>query len=1144
MRRHANQKSTEYTNTSFKAFCAAKGIPFPDEYRRVPKNYAASFKSLSAYDRPEPAEVDDAVLDLATEWAKQHFRHAMQGARVCTEEEVLPEMDLNTSPGYPWNIAFKSKREFLDDAHARGALNDFYEKLGTPDRAPNMCPIWTCTQKDELRSKEKIATNSFRTFTASPFELTVAGSRLFHDMNNKFYDGYRTTWSFVGATKFMGGWGWLLNRIRRFKRGFCMDGKKYDSSLFKKLLWKCANIRFSMFAREWRTPTIYAKVMDYYDMVINSVIVSELGDLLRKFLGMPSGGNTTISDNTLCLYMLLAYAWIVLALENGIETSYAHFHACVQAALNGDDSFVSVSEDVIGWYNPKNIRRVLERIGVTFTVPDDEPIPVDKGDFLSQTFWTDTSVNPPIVYPVPETARVLGSLAYGAKLDDVRWHYLRACALRLDSYGNRECRGILEDYLIYLDTVHASELFGLVKVGRAPPISMDNIRAVWKSDAFIEALYSGAESLPAAKALAVTTVAFKGQDGTSSIDETATWFKNLLCNESLFAEDCLPLSSLHNTDDICFEIRQSNFSSVMPPKQQKHKSTTIKKVVKAAKAVHKAKAAVQTIKGHGDYRPTQFQRVRGRGDYFGDLLGKAGGFLGNKVGNFLQGGFRKLTGFGDYRSNGPRSNSLYSHPKRNATDSSTPSESSFEMGACSIKFGGKAPRVQHREYIGPVLSTGSAFNTKVYRIQPGLSGIDVLFPWGSSVAGCFQQYELHGAILEYVSTSSDFASNSALGAVMMSTVYDAEATPLASVMEVDNNEYTTTAKPSVSFYHPIECASQDNPTTIRYIRKSNSPSSGIDERLDDVGIFQISTNGLSAAAGTQIGELWITYDVSLLKAELPDVHTGTTAQFFYDSFNAHLGPGTVTPNPMNSLPATLALADQVPGGDGLKIKLPVSYNGNYLISYQAYPITVFNGAPTLNVDVGPDVTILNVWQNGLGNRVSVVTASSTTSVTLCVMVSSIAKTAAANWVDIGLSNPGSWSSAKCNVVITAMDNDIMSPDKALERRARHGDLSAVLELLKRQQLSLPTQPQSATSSVAGSLPPPPSASASAIEEYEEEKWVDQDTPRPIGETSGLTFTDPSNTIENAKAMAAIAQSANLEDSVYLPRGVLSKLLNK
>lgn len=451
----------------------------------------------------------------------------------------------------------------------------------------------------------------------------------------------------------------------------------------------------------------------------------------------------------------------------------------------------------------------------------------------------------------------------------------------------------------------------------------------------------------------------------------------------------------------------------MPPKYTKEQKIAYQAKKKLLTKVKKANPHVQMIKGRGDYRPTQFQRVKGRGDYLGDLFGGLAAKAGNWAGNALQGGFRKLTGFGDYQSRGPTRNSLYQRPTQ-------PSESSFEMGSMSVKFAGKAPRVQHREFVGPVFSTGMAFNTKVYRLQPGLTGQDTLFPWGSSVAGCFQQYILHGCIFEYVTTSSDYSANSSLGTVMMSMIYDAEQTPLASQMAVDNNEYTTTAKPSVSFYHPIECSPKENSTDVRYIRKGNNSIAGQDERLDDFGIFQVSTNGLAATQGTQIGELWVTYDIEFLKAELPDIHVGTTWQATGAGLANATMPTALSTNSASSLPVTSVS----PGAGQMRLNLPPNYNGNYQLTVTAY----FSGTLTsysLTTTFGSDVTGLKLFPDGFGvNKQASTFGVSGGFATFSLIFSTIAQTAANNYIIVYGGGTFAGAFSTFDFLITALDNDV------------------------------------------------------------------------------------------------------------------------
>jgi hypothetical protein len=545
---------------------------------------------------------------------------------------------------------------------------------------------------------------------------------------------------------------------------------------------------------------------------------------------------------------------------------------------------------------------------------------------------------------------------------------------------------------------------------------------------------------------------------------------------------------------VAFRAFARRSKAIMPPK----KKTVRKRAAKAVRAIEAAAAAkpvLKAIAGSGDYRPTRFARVAGRGDY-AETLGHVGKAAGGVVdaGKSLWKGVKSLFGFGDYRTKGPRSNSLmgilnhskeqYAAPSAAGSSSGAagPSQAPFNMGALSVQFAGRAPRLSHREFVGSVVSpeNPTEFHTTVYRIQPGLQGSQVLFPWGSSVAGCFKQYVLHGMILEFHSTSSEFAADSALGSVMMSTIYDAEASPLATQIEVDNNEYTTSDKPSRSFYHPIECASKETPTTVRYVRKSNSAASTTDSRFDDVGVFQLSTVGLTASAGTVIGELWATYDIELLKAELPDLHVGTTAYATWTNDTPSVPFTGFALSPESSLPITAA---------GSTVSMPQGYNGNYVaMLYCAINPLASVASWTANVSspAGSEVTPLNLFTGaGFLSGFGAVASSNNNSLLYAKTFSTIGETTGGNnSFDIQIADSGTTDLSACywTLLIIPMDNDIVpnSVSSSLAKAlAGHGNKQQMAAL---EQLLLRLGVDGAASAAAGSAPVRQRA-ASLDEEY-------------------------------------------------------------
>lgn len=291
-----------------------------------------------------------------------------------------------------------------------------------------------------------------------------------------------------------------------------------------------------------------------------------------------------------------------------------------------------------------------------------------------------------------------------------------------------------------------------------------------------------------------------------------------------------------------------------------------KDVVVLAVAKKKPKArkpqsyVVGRVKGKGDYtyeKPGPWgQFGRKFGGIAGNMLGaqygagKLGQMAGSKLGSYLH-YIGKIFGSGDYvtSSEGVHSNSLV-----NVSDQ-IPSFGSHKNEV----------RIRHREYLGDVISSGTAgaFNIQSFAINPGLSAT---FPWLSQVCGAtFQQHRINGMVYEFRSMSADAlnSTNTALGSVIMATDYDSKDNVFNSKQQMENSMFGVSCKPSSSMIHAIECARMQTSVSELYIRAGSVPS-GADIRLYDLGRFSIATQGFQ---GTNVncGELWVSYDITLIK---------------------------------------------------------------------------------------------------------------------------------------------------------------------------------------------------------------------------------------------------------------------------------------
>lgn len=349
------------------------------------------------------------------------------------------------------------------------------------------------------------------------------------------------------------------------------------------------------------------------------------------------------------------------------------------------------------------------------------------------------------------------------------------------------------------------------------------------------------------------------------------------------------------------------------------------------KAVAKSK---RKIRGKGDYivDPDINKSLRSIGRTLGQYFGQ--GDLGSDVANVGHRMFKQITGYGDYKI---KSNTVLS--------GNTPL---FGDGKASV-------RVQHREFLGNVKSSTS-FASRVIPVQPGLIAS---FPWLSQLANNYQEYKIHGLIFEFVSRSADAlnSTNTALGSVMMGVNYNCLATTPSSKTEMLNLEFSGVSKPSENLMVPLECDPKQSFFNNLFIRTNKTPSDQLgDRRLYDFANFVIATEGSQAAS--DIGDLYVTYDISLYKAKIAEM-SGYCDHFEFAgaTTSAYFG-GNPTLQDSSNFGCEL---------NATQIILPDWYEGQVMISYIMTGDSTAHVAPTLTPSGG--VSALNIYYGDSSNYV-------------------------------------------------------------------------------------------------------------------------------------------------------------------------------
>jgi len=343
-------------------------------------------------------------------------------------------------------------------------------------------------------------------------------------------------------------------------------------------------------------------------------------------------------------------------------------------------------------------------------------------------------------------------------------------------------------------------------------------------------------------------------------------------------------------------------------------------------------------------KPSGLARSIGQaiGSALGSRFGPAGAVVGGSLGSAAGSLFKTVTGFGDYKV---RSNSL-------------------TLGGDSLpRFlrNGQGFRITHREYLQDVVTSDVAgqFKLESFLMQPGLRAT---FPWLAAIAVQFEEYKIHGAVWDFKSNSLDAvaSTNSAAGTVIMTTQYNVLNPPFVNKQQMEQYDFTCSTKPSMDLLHPVEC--DRSQSIVSVLNTRDHPVVEGDQRLYDFARFNIATVGTQGAS-TNIGELWITYDIEFLKPKLGDAvdvydHYYTlpedTTTMYWDQQFSHLQK-TAGSNMGTTLVST---------GPDTDIYFPPTFTGNvFVTSNYTFGATDVGGFHTLPLwtAVGSNTIAYDAW---------------------------------------------------------------------------------------------------------------------------------------------------------------------------------------
>jgi len=221
-------------------------------------------------------------------------------------------------------------------------------------------------------------------------------------------------------------------------------------------------------------------------------------------------------------------------------------------------------------------------------------------------------------------------------------------------------------------------------------------------------------------------------------------------------------------------------------------------------------------------------------------------------------GLGMYTGQGSYEGgDGVVTNSLVDNPGLEGVP--TFSSEGDETGAITIT---------HREFIREIYGPTAAFENHGFALNPG---IEATFPFLAQIAGNYEEYEFNQLLFTFRSTTAEIGTSTTgqVGTMIMATNYNPSNKDFESKFVMMGYDAAQSGKVTSDLVHGVECDnSKLSGTDEKYVRTGPAPI-GTDLKDYDHGRFQIAvSNSPAGFADNSLGELWVSYSVTLRKPKL------------------------------------------------------------------------------------------------------------------------------------------------------------------------------------------------------------------------------------------------------------------------------------
>lgn len=307
------------------------------------------------------------------------YEESVQGVE---GDDLFQPIARSTSPGYPYNMHKPGKGkgktpwigmddyDYTSDA-AKQLRRDVEELIHKCKHDEFSEVLWVDVLKDERLPHAKVDIGKTRIISNGPMHYNIAFRKYFlgalaYIRHNKIYNGIG-----VGINVWSREWDLLANHLTAISPHL-IDGDfaGYDGSISDQVMWAVFEVIDSLYEPNEEDTKIRRALWSYacYATRVNR------GRVYQCTHSLPSGFPATAEANSIYELIIFRAAFIMLGMQTDPKlANLKAFNDNVRMITYGDDNLLSISPQVIDWFNMESLIKIMKSFRMDYT-------PADKTD--------------------------------------------------------------------------------------------------------------------------------------------------------------------------------------------------------------------------------------------------------------------------------------------------------------------------------------------------------------------------------------------------------------------------------------------------------------------------------------------------------------------------------------------------------------------------------------------------------------------------------------------------------------------------------------------------------------------------------------------------------------------------------------------